>query len=328
MAIHNTADNSFKRIFDDHRLFVDFIKDFIHIDTLENVKPEDIQDITERFLPLFQESRDADTVKRINLKDNTPFFVIAVLEHQSKVNFRSCFKMLLYICMVLETWEREAEKERPGCSLLKNFKYPPVLPMIFYDGKDAWTAERNFLNRTYLNDILGKYIPKFEYELVNLNDYNIDDITKFGDALSFLLLIDKIRNSKGRTDKTEVPAEYLEKLMLQIPENMVKLIQDVTRIFLEKSGLEAEKAAAIVEKAGRKEYGGMFEAAIESIQEGKAEAWAEGKAEGRAEYQAETARNALAKGLSIELIQEITGVDREPSKGLELIPVFFRILQV
>ncbi|MCL2069491.1 MAG: hypothetical protein FWH19_00715, partial [Treponema sp.] len=43
-------------------------------------KPEDIEDISERFLPLFQENRDADTVKRINLKGPTPLFVIAILE--------------------------------------------------------------------------------------------------------------------------------------------------------------------------------------------------------------------------------------------------------
>ncbi|MCL2070419.1 MAG: hypothetical protein FWH19_05480, partial [Treponema sp.] len=76
MPTHNTADNSFKRIFDDHRLFVDFIKDFIQIEILEDIKPEDIEDISERFLPLFQENRDADTVKRINLKGPTPLFVI------------------------------------------------------------------------------------------------------------------------------------------------------------------------------------------------------------------------------------------------------------
>ena len=82
MPIHNAIDNSFKRIFDDHRLFADFLKDFIHIDILENVQPEDIEDLTERFLPLFQENRDADTVKRVRLKD---------------------------------------------------FEYPPVLPMVLYD---------------------------------------------------------------------------------------------------------------------------------------------------------------------------------------------------
>jgi len=105
MAIHNTADNSFKLIFGDHRLFSDFLRDFIHIDVLKNVQPEDIEDISERFIPLFQGSRDLDTVKRIKLK-STPLFVICILEHQSEINFRSSFKMLQYICLVLDAVEK------------------------------------------------------------------------------------------------------------------------------------------------------------------------------------------------------------------------------
>ena len=45
MTIHNAVDNSFKLIFGDHGLFSDFLKDFIHIDILKDVKPEDIEHI-------------------------------------------------------------------------------------------------------------------------------------------------------------------------------------------------------------------------------------------------------------------------------------------
>ena len=263
MPIHNAADNSFKLIFNDHRLFADFLRDFSHVDILKDVKPEDIVDMRERFIPLFQESRESDTVKRINLNGDSPFFVIAILEHQSQVNFRSCFKMLLYITLVLSEWEKEAEKEKPGSSLAKDFKYPPVLPMILYNGKGAWTAQRNFFERTYLNTVFEKYIPKFEYELVNLNDYSEEEIMRFGGALSFIFLIDKIRNSKEKMQLSRLPEDYVERLRLQIPDNMTKLLADVVLSLMYKSGYsrgEAEAAAAIVKKVEGKEYGGMFEA--------------------------------------------------------------------
>ena len=171
MAIRKIKDNSFKIIFADHQLFSEFIRDFINIDILKNICPEDIEDVSERFIPLTSNNRDSDTVKRINLKDFPPLFVIAILEHESQVDFRSSFKMLQYIYLVLSAWEKEAEKDDPGVSTRKNFKYPPVLPIIFYDGKNTWTAEKNFLYRTHLSQAFEKYIPKFEYELVNLNDY-------------------------------------------------------------------------------------------------------------------------------------------------------------
>ena len=243
MAIHDAKDNSFKRIFDDHRLFVDFIRDFIKIDILVDIKPEDIEDLSERFLPLFQESRDADTVKRINLKGESPLFVITILEHESKVNYRSSFKMLQYIGLVLDAWEKEAEIKEKGSSRKKDFKYPPVLPIIFYDGREAWTADRNFLERTYLSKVFEKYIPKFEYELVNLNDYSEKEIMGFGDALSLVLLIDKIRGNRGETLLRQLPEDYVEK-----PEG--------------------------------REYIGMFEAVIESIIEGREEAKQKGREQG------------------------------------------------
>jgi len=327
MAIHKAADNSFKLIFDDHRLFSQFIRNFIDIDILKEVDPEDIEDLSERFIPLTRNSRDSDTVKRINLKGSASFFVIAILEHESQVNFRSSFKMLQYIYLVLDAWEKEVEKEDPGTSMRKDFKYPPVLPIIFYDGKYTWTAERNFFNRTFLNTAFEKYIPKFEYELVNLNDYNEEDIMKFGDALSFILLIDKVRDNRGKGVLTQLPTDYEEKLRLHIPENLSKLLVDVVLCLLDKRGfnrLEARQVAALVDKAGRKEYGGMFEAVIESFNEawerglhqGRDEGLLKGREQGTHEEKLRTAANLKKLGVSTDVIAQATGLSVEEIEGL------------
>jgi len=226
--------------------------------------------------------------------------------------------MLEYIYLVLDAWEKEAEKEDPGTSQRKDFKYPPVLPIIFYDGKYAWTAEKNFFDRTFLNKAFEKYIPKFEYELVNLNSYDEEEIMKFGDALSFILLIDKVRDGKGKSALTHLPSDYEEKLMLHIPENLSKLLMDVVFCLLDKRGfdrLEAKQVAALVDKGGRKEYGGMFEAMIESIKEGQQEAWERGlsmgREEGTQEEKLRTAANFKKLGVSIEIIAEATGLSPE-----------------
>ncbi|AEF85226.1 conserved hypothetical protein [Treponema primitia ZAS-2] len=197
MAIYHAKDNSFKLILGNHELFVEFLRDFISIDLLKDIQPEDIEDLTERFLPLFQNAQDSDMVKRINLKGEAPLFVIAIVEHESQVNYRSSFKLLQYITLVLDSYEKDANRETPGISATRDFRYPPVLPVIFYDGKAPWTAEKNFLNRTALNGLFRKYIPKFEYELVDLNRYTREDILRFNDMLSFIMLIDKIETHDG-----------------------------------------------------------------------------------------------------------------------------------
>ena len=136
-------------ILNEPELLVEFLQSFIRLDILKDVKPEDIEDVPERFISFIAEQKDGDTVKRINLKDRSPLFVIAIVEHESKVNFRASYKMLLYIALILEAYEKEVNKENEKeITKTKDFKYPPILPVIFYDGTGEWTAETNFLYRT------------------------------------------------------------------------------------------------------------------------------------------------------------------------------------
>ena len=231
-TIHKAKDSSLKTIFNEPELFVEFLRDYIPVDMLKDVKPGDIEDITERFLPLFQDSKDSDTVKRVNLKGDTPLFVIAILEYESQVNYRASFKMLQYISLVLHEYEKEVNKENPNASSAKGFKYPPVLPIVFYDGAGEWTAERNFIDKTELSGVFEKYIPKFEYELVDLNKYNERDIASFGNTLSLIMIIDKIKTADGMSIMKNLPEGYFEQLGQNIPPHLHKLLADVITVFL------------------------------------------------------------------------------------------------
>ena len=131
--IHKIKDNSIKMILDEPEMFVAFLRDFIPVEILKDVEPSDIEDVTSRFLTLISEQKDSDTVKRINLKGEAPIFVIAIIEHETNVNFRAPFKMLLYIALVLDAYEKEVNREATGkVTMQKGFKYPPILPIIFY----------------------------------------------------------------------------------------------------------------------------------------------------------------------------------------------------
>lgn len=73
-AVGNTKvrDNGAKLIFDDPVLCAEFLRGYVDIDLLKNVQPEDI---SERFLPLWQEGRDSDSVKKIRLPDRELYLV-------------------------------------------------------------------------------------------------------------------------------------------------------------------------------------------------------------------------------------------------------------
>jgi hypothetical protein len=172
--------------------------------------------------------------------------------------------MLLYITLVLEHYEKQAEQEHPGVIYTKKFRYPPVLPIIFYDGPEPWTAAGTLAERTELGDIFSPYIPCFEYRLVSLRDYSFASLAGKADPLSFVLVMDKVRDGTGGSPLEELPEKYVERL--QIPENMRKLISDVTRVLLDARGITRGQIETIISQFDKGEYRGMFEGIREAFE--------------------------------------------------------------
>jgi hypothetical protein len=311
-GIHKVKDSSLKLILGEHALFAEFLRDFIPIDLLKQVCPSDIEDITERFLPLFTDQKDSDTVKRVNLKGEAPFFIIAVTEHESEVNYRASFKMLQYVALVLNDYEKEANRTRKGASFARDFKYPPVLPIVFYDGKDNWTAETNFFHKTEMNGVFGKYIPKFEYELVSLNQYSIADLARFGDALSLIMIIDKIKTPDGIKMLSALPEEYVNQLATNMPEHLKKLITDVITALLSKINVPKEEIEAISEKIDKRGLREMFAIENYDVQETRRQARLEGKIEGEIKGKIEDVVN-IVKELHIS-VSEAMRITKLPVK--------------
>ena len=217
-TVNNTKahDNGAKLIFDDPILCAQFLRGYTNIELLRDVQPEDIEDISERFLPMWQEGRDSDSVKKVRLKD-CELFLIAIVEHQSKVHYDMAFKLLRYIVMVLTDYESEQEKKKPGVTRTKEFRYPPILPVVYYEGTDRWTAARNFKDRVYLNNVLGRYIPDFEYVVVPVASYTNEELIEKKDELSLIMLINKLRSSADFKNLKGIPQEYFEELSEKTP---------------------------------------------------------------------------------------------------------------
>jgi predicted amino acid-binding ACT domain protein len=134
--------------------------------------------------------------------------------------------------MILDDYEKEAEQQNPGCTLHKDFRYPPILPIVFYGGQKNWKASRNFLFRTGLHEAFKKYIPKFEYIVVDLHRYNPQYIMEFKDALSLVMLADRMETVKDEGEIKKRLEQYTEELKLKIPKGLTKLLEDAVGVLL------------------------------------------------------------------------------------------------
>lgn len=170
-------DSSSKIIFGDSHLCSQFLQGYVNIPMLKNVKPEDIEDVSRQYVHMFTEERNSDVVKKVWLKGNeTPFYLISLIEHKSQMDYNVIMQILRYMVYIWEDYEKEQEREHKGISKTKSFRYPPVLPIVYYDGTADWKGGIELENRVYLSDVFEEYIPNFKCILVQLKDYSNAEI--------------------------------------------------------------------------------------------------------------------------------------------------------
>ena len=136
-AQYQEADVSSKSIFGNHTLCAQFLRDYSGLPILANVQPEDIEDVSERY-HLFQEVElQADTVKKIRLRDQAggkrqDIYIISLIEHKSAVDYDVTMQLLKYMVCIWENYVRALEEIR--INRHKEFLYPPIYPIVYYEG--------------------------------------------------------------------------------------------------------------------------------------------------------------------------------------------------
>ena len=281
-------DSSAKLIFEDPILCAQFLRGYVDIPLLKDVQPEDITDETERFVHLFTEERDSDVVKRIRLKnkgnDEIPFYLISLIEHKAQVDYNVVMQILRYIVFIWEDYEKEQERKQAGVSRTKGFRYPPVLPIVYYEGSGRWTAASRLHERVYLSDMLGGYIPDYRCLMVQLNRYTNRMLMEKEDELSIVMMLNRLQKTADFTVlQEEVPAEYLEKVTAQTPEYLLRIIGQVVEILLGRLNVPKEEARRFADQVKERKVGELF-ANFKGydVQATRREARAEGLEEGLA----------------------------------------------
>ncbi len=255
-----TRDSSSKIIFDDPILCSQFLRDYVEdVPCLRTVRPEDIEDVSDQYVPLFAEERNADRVKKVNIKNDVPFFLISLIEHKTKVEYNVCMQIFRYMIYIWEAYEKEAESMQKGITRQKEFKYPPILPIVYYEGKQKWTVPLHFKSRIMKGESFVKYIPDFQYCLVPLRDYSSQELLEKEDEISLLMLINRMQTEEDVTEFRNLPVQKLQSILKSTPEHLVNIISDVLLAFLLKANLSVDEAEEVVGRLREKNMGQLFE---------------------------------------------------------------------
>ncbi|MCM1040249.1 MAG: Rpn family recombination-promoting nuclease/putative transposase [Ruminococcus sp.] len=127
------------------------------------------------------------------------------------------------------------EKKHKGISKTKDFRYPPIIPIVYYEGAEKWTAARNFKDRMQSVEEFKKLnLPK-DY-LKNLLEQSTDEL---------LDIIRKVVEAMLRHLK--IPEKEVEEFAGQVKE------RKVGELFEHFKGYDVPETRRIAREEGRRE---------------------------------------------------------------------------
>ena len=254
-----------KNIFKEPVLYAQFLRDNLDIPILKNVQPEDIEDVSEQYRPYLGIEFESDTVKKIRIRDfsgkpiETPLYLISLTEHKSQVDYNVSMQLLKYMACIWQEYGKDQERKHPGCTKLKSFRYPPILPIVYYEGKEKWTAAIQLKDRIMLKEIFNDCIPDFSYQVVCLHDFDNHELLQRKDEMSLIMLFNKIQDSLDLEKFLDIPSEELNNIIKDTPEYILDVIASVMKALCIKIGASEDETDRCIQKVKERRMGYLFE---------------------------------------------------------------------
>ena len=184
--IDKEHDKIIKRVFEKKKEAARFISKVIGIE----IEGEELISAKNSFVTTELKYREADIVYKIKGMN-----VVILIEHQTRVDYRMSYRILNYQVEIMRANEIENPK--------KEDKECLVIPIVLYTGKEKWTAKR------YIREIQEEFLGKGRiekrpelgtlgyYELVDIKDFNKEELLEDDGILSKILLLEKETNTES-----------------------------------------------------------------------------------------------------------------------------------
>ena len=261
------AENANSRtMFKNHILVSQLLRNYIEMPIFAGVQPEDIEDVTEKYHAFLGVEFETDTVKKVTIhtkeKDektqiekNKEVYIIPLLEHKSKVEYDIAMQLLRYMTVIWNDIAKKSGEKHKN----KEFRYPMIVPIVYHEGKERWSADMRLADRIESSLGMEKYIPDFEYKVVSCCRYTEEELLEKHDEMSLIMLINRVQTSEEFHKFLSTPQEYVREIYGEAPKDIQKIIIQVLWSLLMKMGVPVEEAQEAVANMEEGHMGYLFE---------------------------------------------------------------------
>lgn len=259
-------------------------------------------------------NEETDTVKKIRMRangkdeeDTVPVYLISLVEHKSRVDYNVSMQLLRYMVCIWNEYGKEMAGRGKGDPRNKSFRYPPIIPIIYYEGVENWSADLHLKDRILMNDIFPDFIPDFCYKLVRCHDYTNEELLANKDEMSLLMTLGKVQTPEDVSRLVTVEKDKVEGIIRKAPEHLLEVIASAVWSLCMKMNVPQEEAAQYTRKVREGQMGYWFE----NMEKMDIQAERRNTAKARAELEKQRRENQKIGEELKEKKLELKGKDKE-----------------
>lgn len=260
----HVRDANSRDIFKNNILASQFLKNYTGIPIFADIVPEDVEDVTGKFRAFLGIEYESDAVKKVYIrkKDGSlekEVYVVSLIEHKRAVDYDVAMQLLHYMCAIWQEHKVAQNKIQEGVSRKKEFRYPLIIPIVYYEGKRKWTAGLHLKDRIEFADEMGKYIPDFTYQVVGVNEYTNEELSEKQDEMSLVMMINKIQTQEDLNKFRKLSVVLLDSIYANAPEEIKEIYCTIIESLLKKMHMPSEEIEDIMGEMGGQSMGYLFE---------------------------------------------------------------------
>lgn len=237
---------------------------------------------------------------------------------------RKAFMQLLQYMM--EIWRSWLNDKESGIKRRVGFRLPPIVPVVLYNGKNKWSAQRSFKDYQASSTVFGDCLVDFKYHLVDIKRWDTADLLKMEEILPLAIGFD---NANGFQELALRLSDMLEAIQALSPDESKSIKSYIKRILtplaekwdamdLKQLLKQFEGGSDMVSNMGRIIDKEFAKRQREGMQAGKLAGKLEGKQEGKQESARTIAIRLFQKGMTSKEVADLTDLPLE--EVLELMP--------
>ncbi|MBI5206271.1 MAG: Rpn family recombination-promoting nuclease/putative transposase [Candidatus Firestonebacteria bacterium] len=298
--MQNIHDSGYKRLFSHKGFIKQLLMSFIPFEWVKQINYEKIEKLNVSFVRKNYKNKESDVIYKLPYKDKE-IYIYILIEFQSAVDKWMSLRMLSYI---IDFYEDLIKQEKPD-------KLPAIFPIMLYNGEEKWTAKEEIskLIKNIENaDEIRKYVPKFEYYKIIINEFEEEKLERINNAVSGIFLIE---NAKDDIEIEKRIGQTVNILKQEIDKDIIDGFINWIRRILEEEGVSEEIDKKL---ESLKEGKTMLTNVIENM---RIKYRKEGMQQGMQQGVFATAKNMFKKGFEEKVIEEVTGLSKEELKKIK-----------